>query len=132
MGVSIALIKKLNGIGNDDYLFPGRKLRLVEKEEVIPSETQPSENELLKIPKDPLIDGPFGRKRSKSNVEELNVLDENIKKPTLTKWGSIDETHIEENISTEGLKSKLRSTLATGGNISNIDKIFEHVLNESK
>ena len=132
MGVSIALIKKLNGIDNDDYLYPGRKIRLMEIDDSKPPVPQPIDKDTLKIPKDPLTDNVLNRKRSQSTADELYVHDDNIKKPGITKGGSMDETDLAATSPTEGLKSKLKSTLATGGNISNIDKIFEHVLNESK
>ena len=132
MGVSIALIKKINGIGSDDYLFPGRKIRLVENVEPATSPSQSDQFDSLKIPKDPLLENISGRRRSKSTVDECNVLEEDIRKEALPKSESSDEGKKENEMSTEGLKNKLRNSLASGGNISNIDKIFEHVLNESK
>jgi LysM repeat protein len=70
MGVSIALIKKINGIGNDDFLYPGRKIKLVENAEPEAPPAQTNESESLKIPKDPLVDPSTGRPRSKSTVDE--------------------------------------------------------------
>lgn len=132
MGVSIAFIKKINGIGNDDFLYPGRKIRLVENVEPVTPPPQPIVNDSLKIPKDPLVQTSHGRRRSKSTVDEWNVLDDNIQKDIVVKSDSSNEDNKENEASLEELKSKLRSSLAAGGNISNIDKIFEHVLNESK
>jgi hypothetical protein len=118
---------KLNHLGSDDYLYPGRKLRLIEMtaEEILVGEFESSHEEKF--------NSVLIRKRSNSftGMDIIKGLEENKDKPTLNKWGSDDNLEIPKDNKTN-LRDKLRATLSRGGNISDIDKIFEHVINESK
>lgn len=74
------------------------------------------------------------RKRSNS-VVGLDPLDELVKskeEEKLNRRGSDDNTIETPKASQSNLRDKLRKTLTNGGDISDIDKIFEHVINESK
>jgi len=73
------------------------------------------------------------RKRSNSVVGSVGVKNlEVIKgKQESKRKGSINDIEPTKE-STQSLKDRLRASLNEGGDISNIDKIFEHVINESK
>lgn len=64
----------------------------------------------------------------------MDPMDELVKKKEeekLNRRGSDDNIETPKNNQTN-LRDKLRKTLNNGGDISDIDKIFEHVINESK
>ena len=77
--------------------------------------------------------------RTKSNSFAGTVTIESLGEPkqpaTLAKSGSKDDLSPRaknEPESNQSLRNRLKATLNQGANISDIDKIFEHVLNESR
>lgn len=118
---------KLNHLGSDDYLYPGWKLKLIEitPEEILVGEFESTHDERFDL--------VLVRKRSNSfsGMDNIKGLERNKDEPKLNKWGSDDNLEIPKD-DKNNLRDKLRATLSRGGDISDIDKIFEHVINESK
>jgi hypothetical protein len=82
-----------------------------------------------------LFDPEFSRKRSNSiaGMSAIKGLVPN-KDQTLNKSGSKGEleTYGSKKQSSTTIRDRLKASLNAGGDISDIDKIFEHVINESK
>lgn len=125
LGISIAKLKQLNQLGNDDFLYPGRKLLLKEAASMNVEDIDLAMNE------DQILEPEFSRKRSNSVAERVKGLVKQKPDVGTTKSGAKDDFS-PKKASTQSLKARLRASLNKGGNISDIDKIFEHVLNESK
>lgn len=116
-------------MGSDDYLYAGRKLKISENAE---NEAQASEKVPInvEIPTD-LLEPNLVRLRSNSMQEIQAPLMKNQNQYTNGRKESDDVKNIHKG-SFGSLRDKISSSLAKGGDISDIDKIFEHALNESK
>jgi hypothetical protein len=111
-------------------LYPGKKLHL--KEVTTPIvEVSP----LVENAEQELFDPQMSRKRSNSiaGMSAVKGLEPN-KGQTLNKSGSKGELGVSSatNESSTTIRDRLKASLNAGGDISDIDKIFEHVINESK
>jgi hypothetical protein len=113
-------------LGNDDYLFPGRKLILQETASIIVDPLSLDMNE------EEILEPGMNRKRSNS-VAGMNFEFKPDPLKTLTKSGSNGNLSPRKaQVSPASLRDQLKASLNKGANISDIDKIFEHVLSESK
>lgn len=109
-------------------MYPGRKLKLSEAipEIVIEDETKdPEEPDKLSL--------QLRRKRSNS-VAKISGVDRLEPLPELSPKSRKKSNNDMQfnNESGKSLRERLKASLNKGGDISDIDKIFEHVINESK
>lgn len=117
---------------HDTFLIPGRKLKLKES---VPSDVNPIEIEII----NQIEEFEPTMSRTKSNSFAGTIAIESLEGPqqpqALMKTGSKDDLSPRakpEQESSQSLRDRLKATLNQGANISDIDKIFEHVLNESR
>lgn len=100
------------------------------------TETVPSGSNETPQKEDPnhLVAPDKGKKRSNSVADlfEGQEFTETKIEPSINKAGSEDGGSPRKVTHSTSLRDQLKATLNKGGDISDIDKIFEHVLNESK
>lgn len=121
---------KLNGIGSDEFLYPGQKLIL--RDEPLPVEKPEEDPEEIDSDEMPSIELDLHRKRSNSMATIMKGkkdLEESKKNVPKRKTSDTDLEVIEED--GKSLRDRMKDTLKSGG-ISDIDKIFQHVMSESK
>jgi len=87
-----------------------------------------NENEMS----DQIFDPSINRKRANSTADSLTSLDPPPNLEIDNRVASKDDSAPRIKETTESLRDRLKASLNNGGDISDIDKIFEHVLNESK
>lgn len=107
-------------------MYPGKKLKLKEIMSAM------ADFEDLKIHENEIFDPSINRKRSNSTAGSFTSLDAPPELDIENRIASKDDSAPRINATTESLRDRLKASLNRGGDISDIDKIFEHVLNESK
>jgi hypothetical protein len=119
-------------LDNDAFLIPGKTLRL---RETVPTDVNPVEMEII----EQIQEFEPNMVRTKSNSFAGRIHIESLEEPqqpqNLVKSGSKDDLSPRAKDvpeSSQSLRNRLKATLNQGANISDIDKIFEHVLNESR